>query len=202
MKRNILLLAGLLLACLCGHAQHDTKARDLLDRMAEAYRQAGAVSIRFAGTQSGTLEVKGDKFHLKSGGVETWFDGKTQWSYVEQNGEVNVSTPTPEELRGVNPYALVNSYRHGFNYQYMGTKSRKGKQGQEVVLTPETEQNVKSVTLNISAGSQPQYICITLRNGEKQEFFVQSYHTRQNLGDEAFRFNKSDFPDAEIIDLR
>ena len=110
MKRNILLLAGLLLACLCGHAQHDTKARDLLDRMAEAYRQAGAVSIRFAGTQSGTLEVKGDKFHLKSGGVETWFDGKTQWSYVEQNGEVNVSTPTPEELRGVNPYALVNSY--------------------------------------------------------------------------------------------
>ena len=61
---------------------------------------------------------------------------------------------------------------------------------------------MKSVTLNISAGSQPQYICITLRNGEKQEFFVQSYHTRQNLGDEAFRFDKSDFPDAEIIDLR
>ena len=201
MKRNILFI-GLLLAWLGAFAQHDAKARALLDRIAAAYRQAGTVSIRFDGTQSGELEVKGNKFHLKSGGIETWFDGKTQWSYVEQNGEVNVSSPTAEELRSVNPYALVSSYRQGFNYRYAGTVTRKGRQGQEVVLTPETGQDVESVTLNLSADAQPQYICITLRNGDKQEFYIRSYRTRLNLDDSAFRFDKSKHPDAEVIDLR
>lgn len=202
MKKNILLTAMWLLATLCGFAQHDTKARAILDRMAAAYQQAGAVSICFSGTQSGMLDVKGNKFHLKAGDIETWFDGKTQWSYVEKNGEVNVSSPTPEELQSVNPYALVNSYRKGYHYSYAGTKSHKGKQGQEVILTPETRQDVKSITLNISSKSEPQYICITLQNGEKQEFFIQSYQTQQHFDDSSFRFDKSMYPDAEVIDLR
>ena len=201
MRKNIL-LAGFLLTCLGGFAQHDAKARAILDKMATSYQQAGAVSIRFGGIQDGTLKVKGNKFYLNCGGIETWFDGTTQWSYVKQNDEVNVSEPSPEEVQSVNPYALVNSYKQGFNYRYAGTKSHKGKQGEEVILTPETEQDVKSITINVSSASQPQYICITLQNGEKQEFYVQSYQTKQNLNDSAFRFDRSKYPDAEIIDLR
>lgn len=201
MKKYILFI-GLILMHLNGFAQHDTKARTILDRMADAYQRAGAVSIRFSGIQDGALDVKGNKFHLKSGGIETWFDGKTQWSYVKQNEEVNVSSPTPEEVQSINPYAMVTMYKKGFKYKYLGTKNRNGKQGQEVLLTPETGQDIKSIVLNVGPDSSPNYICITLQNNEKQEFFVEKYLTHQNLSDETFRFNKSNYPDAEVIDLR
>ena len=79
----------------------------ILDKTAAAFRQAQAVSITFGGTQEGTLLLKGNKFHLNTGDVETWFDGKTQWSYLRQNEEVNVSTPTPEELQSINPQHLL-----------------------------------------------------------------------------------------------
>ena len=44
----------------------------------------------------GTVDIKGDKFVLKTPDMITWFDGTTQWSFVERNEEVNVSTPTGE----------------------------------------------------------------------------------------------------------
>ena len=41
-----------------------------------------------------------------------------------------------------------------------------------------------------------------LQNGEKQEFQISSYRTGVNLPDAVFRFDKSKYPGAEIIDLR
>lgn len=190
------------LACTTVFAQHDAKARAALDRMADTFRRDGAVSIRFSGSQSGTLDVKGDKFRLKTAGIETWFDGTTQWSYVEQNNEVNISEPSPEEVRGMNPCALACMYENGFNYEYMGTKTRNGKQGEEVTLTPETEQDVVSIMLNIGSDSHLQYVCIILHDGSSHVFAVESYLTHRNLDDSHFRFDTSQYLDAEVIDMR
>ena len=196
----VVLLMGI--AWLQAAAQQDAKAESILNKMADTYRKAGGVSLSFGGTQRGKLLLKGDKFYLESGGIRTWFDGKTQWSYVAQNEEVNVSTPTPEELQSVNPYALLTSYKKSFNYRYVGEKTRQGKRGQEILLTPKTSQDVKSITLNVKENGSPVYIAIQLHNGEKQEFQISSYQTGVNLPDATFRFNKQKYPEAEIIDLR
>ena len=121
---------------------------------------------------------------------------------MEQNEEVNVSSPTPEEIQSVNPYALLTSYKKGFNYRYVGEKTRQGKRGHEIILTPKTSQDIKSITLNVKENSSPVYIAIQLQNGEKQEFQISSYRTGVNLPDAVFRFDKSKYPGAEIIDLR
>ena len=39
-------------------------------------------------------QLSGQKFVVNMGGTITWFDGKTMWSYVKKNEEVNVTTPT------------------------------------------------------------------------------------------------------------
>lgn len=196
----VVLLMGI--AWLQAAAQQDAKAESILNKMADTYRKAGGVSLSFGGTQRGKLLLKGDKFYLESGGIRTWFDGKTQWSYVAQNEEVNVSTPTPEELQNINPYALLTSYKKSFNYRYVGEKTRQGKRGQEILLTPKASQDVKSITLNVKENGSPVYIAIQLHNGEKQEFQISSYQTGVNLPDATFRFNKQKYPEAEIIDLR
>jgi outer membrane lipoprotein-sorting protein len=108
----------------------------------------------------------------------------------------------PEEIQSVNPYALLTSYKKGFNYRYVGEKTRQGKRGHEIILTPKTSQDIKSITLNVKENSSPVYIAIQLQNGEKQEFQISSYRTGVNLPDAVFRFDKSKYPGAEIIDLR
>lgn len=202
MKKIFLAVLLMGIAWLQAVAQQDAKAESILNKMAATYRQAGGISLTFGGTQRGKLLLKGDKFYLESGGIQTWFDGKTQWSYVSQNEEVNVSTPAPEELQSINPYALLTSYKKSFNYRYVGEKTRQGKRGQEILLTPKASQDVKSITLNVKENGSPVYIAIQLPNGDKQEFQVSSYQTGVNLPDATFRFNKQKYPKAEIIDLR
>lgn len=182
--------------------QREAKAQAILDKTAAAYQKAGGIAITFGGTQQGTLLLKESCFYLDYAGIKSWFDGKTQWSYAQQNDEVTLSTPSPEEIQSVNPYALITSYKTKFNYRYIGSKNRNGKQGQEVLLTPRQTGDIKSITLTVSAAYEPLYIGISLSNGETQEFNITSYQTNRNLSISDFRFDKKKYPNAEVIDLR
>lgn len=174
----------------------------MLDQTVAALKQAEGIRATFGGTAEGTLLLKGNKFYLDSGGIQSWFDGKTQWSYLKSSEEVNISNPTPEELQTVNPYALLSLYKNGYNYKYAGTKSRNGKQGYEVILTPEKEGDIVSITLFVTRAYRPVYIKVEQANRSVNEIIVSSYLTHQPLDDASFRFDKRKYPEAEIIDLR
>lgn len=201
MKRTYLLVLILFLSVSLS-AQKDKQAREILDKTTNALQQAGGIRATFGGTGNGTLLLKGNQFYLNSGGIQSWFDGKTQWSYLESSEEVNVSNPTPEELQTINPYALLSIYKNGYNYKYAGTKSRNGKQGFEVILTPENKQDITSITLFVSQTYQPLYIKVEQNNKSANEIIVTSYQINQPLDNATFKFDKKKFPNAEVIDLR
>ena len=201
MKRTYLLVLILFLSVSLS-AQKDKQAREILDKTTNALQQAGGIRATFGGTGNGTLLLKGNQFYLNSGGIQSWFDGTTQWSYLESSEEVNVSNPTPEELQTINPYALLSIYKNGYNYKYAGTKSRNGKQGFEVILTPENKQDITSITLFVSQTYQPLYIKVEQSNKSANEIIVTSYQTNQPLDNATFKFDKKKFPNAEVIDLR
>ena len=201
MKRTYLLVLILFLSVSLS-AQKDKQAREILDKTVNALQQAGGIRATFRGTGNGTLLLKGNRFYLNSGGIQSWFDGTTQWSYLESSEEVNVSNPTPEELQTINPYALLSIYKNGYNYKYAGTKSRNGKQGFEVILTPENKQDITSITLFVSQTYQPLYIKVEQSNKSANEIIVTSYQTNQPLDNATFKFDKKKFPNAEVIDLR
>ena len=193
MKRTYLLVLILFLSVSLS-AQKDKQAREILDKTTNALQQAGGIRATFGGTGNGTLLLKGNQFYLNSGGIQSWFDGKTQWSYLESSEEVNVSNPTPEELQTINPYALLSIYKNGYNYKYAGTKSRNGKQGFEVILTPENKQDITSITLFVSQTYQPLYIKVEQNNKSANEIIVTSYQTNQPLDNATFKFDKKEIP--------
>lgn len=90
----------------------------------------------------------------------------------------------------------------GYNYKYTGIKSRNGKQGFEVILTPENKQDITSITLFVSQTYQPLYIKVEQSNKSANEIIVTSYQTNQPLDNATFKFDKKKFPNAEVIDLR
>lgn len=64
-----------------------------------------------------------------------------------RNDEVNVSTPTQEELQQINPYTFLYMYQKGFSYKLGTVKTFQGKAVWEVVLTADDKSKSWKVLL-------------------------------------------------------
>ena len=199
MKKLFFALLTLLLPY-CLSAQTD-KAKVVLDKVISTFTEEGGIQIDFEGTEKGTIVMKGEKFYLHSGQIQSWYDGKTQWSYVADTEEVNISHPTPEELQGINPYFILVNYQENFESSYKGMKTHEGKQVQEIVLAPKGNAH-EQITLWISKTSHPIYIKVENNGKPVSEIHVKNVRKQKEINDHVFRFNKSLYPNAEIIDLR
>lgn len=184
-------------------AADDTKAQSLMARAAETYKKAQGWDIRFTqGGRNGRLQLMGNCFHLAFDGIESWFDGKTQWSYVEKNREVTVSAPSAEELQDINPYMIVTSHASGFISRYAGRVSTHGTNADKVILTPRHSANIASIELLLSPAALPLRISIRDNNGGWQQFDIRSCRIDSSLTAANFRFNAAAHPDIDVIDLR
>lgn len=207
----------LLLLFVCGlqgaFAQKNAQARKVLEATESAFEKGGGISAQFTaenfsngksqGATSGSMKIKGTKFQMNTENVITWFDGKTQWSYLKQNDEVNVSTPTATELQGMNPYAILGIYKKGYNYSVKEGTLR-GKGVYTVRLTAEKKSNdLQEIILDVEKGSYTPY-CIRFRqkNGTWTRITVKGFKNKQNFADREFTFPKEAYPKAEVIDMR
>ena len=186
----------------CISAQTDAKAAEVLDKVLEDLSDSNGIRADFEGSETGFLLLKGEKFYLNNGNVQSWYDGKTQWSYVADTEEVNISHPTLEELQGINPYLILMRYKTDFNYTYKGSQTRNGVKGHEIVLTPKLSEQSEVIRVFISKTYHPLAMKMEQNGQTLSEINVTSYKTDQKLEDGMFRFNKSLFPNAEIIDMR
>ncbi|WP_165020971.1 LolA family protein [Dysgonomonas sp. ZJ279] len=190
-------------------------ARAILDKASDAYNKAGGVTANFtfdtkdakaSATYSydGKAYMKGNKFKIEIPDGITWFDGKTQWVYVKDTEEVNISNPSGDELQGISPSALFNIYKTGFNLVYKGEKKVNAKSVLEVEMTPTKKgSDVTKIIVQIDkATSIFSKITIIDKSGMQNILSIKNYQTGVNLADTMFSFDKKDYPRAEIVDLR
>lgn len=190
-------------------------AQAILDKAAQMYEQSNGIKANFAihsvipqqnisESFEGIIEMKGDKFKLETPDMITWYDGQTQWVYVMRNDEVNVSTPSGDELQLTNPAVLLRQYKKGFSVQYKGTSTtRQAKSAYDITLIPKKKSDIQQIDLQIEKMSNiPAAITITDKNKATVSIYISKWETGKNQADSFFSFNESDYPDAEIIDLR
>lgn len=209
MKFNRLLLALWMLCLALPTLAQQPDAKDIMERTAEAFRNAGGIKAAFMvrspqGTSNGAICLKGEKFLLETEGMTTWFDGKTQWTYVESNDEVNISEPTPEELQSINPYALLYMYKQGYKLKLGKLNNDQDKSTYKVVLTStDRKQDLQCIILYVAKKTlRPLRVSMAQRNGDTVVIIINSYQTGQTYPDSLFVFDKKAYPAAEVIDLR
>lgn len=189
-------------------------ARDLLDKTATQIRKSNGIEAYFVLTNykqgfkqsssKGMIRLKGEMFYLETQGILTWFDGKTQWTYLNENEEVNISNPTEEELQNINPLLLTSLYKKGYECSLGKRKEYEGKAIYEVILTDYNGDNLlANVTLYITQNDFiPVYIKVKEKGQSYNTIEIKDYDKEKKFEDKIFRFNTKQFPDAEIIDLR
>lgn len=202
MMKKLFTLWMLALLPYCLSAQTDKQAAEILDKVLDELTASNGIRAEFGGTENGLLLLKGEKFYLNNGSIQSWYDGKTQWSYVADTEEVNISHPTPEELQAINPYLILMRYKTDFDYTYKGSQTRNGVKGHEILLTPKHSDNREAIHVFISKKHQPLAMRIEQNGRTVSDINILSYKTNQGLEDGMFRFNKSLYPNAEIIDMR
>lgn len=203
----IFLLATLLAFGIGGNtckAQNSaSQARALLDRTAKIVGRAGGISASFSmqhptnGNISGSIAVKGNKFNARTSQAVVWYNGKTQWTYLKKNDEVNVSTPTLAQQQMMNPYTFVNIYKHGYNMS-----AKKSGSSSEVHLTAQNKkQGIQEMYITVSNKTAMPSKIKMKHSGKWYTVSIGSISTK-NLPNSMFTFNSKDYPSAEVIDLR
>jgi chaperone LolA len=206
-----LLLAGTLNA----QAQTDAKAKVVLDNMSAKVKVMKSLKTNFSlslasangktkDTKKGSLEMKGEKYHVALGPQEIFCDGKTVWTYLKDAGEVQVSTYNPGE-QTISPSKLfTNFYDKEYTYQYAGKRTVAGKSCDVVLLTPKGgKQQFKKVELAVD-GKTSTLVggTLTEKNGTVYHYEVSGYTPNAAVSDASFSFDSKKYKNVEVVDLR
>ena len=177
-------------------------AKAVLDKAAGTITAQSGVKANFKmttanGSTSGTIAIKGKKFYATTPQAKVWFDGKTQWTYLKNNDEVNVSNPTEAQLQAINPYNFINLYKRGYNY----TMNTAGSDYVIHLVASSADRKIKELFISVDKKNyQPKQV--KLLQGKKWTTFDISSIKKESIPDSQFRFNAKDFPKVEVIDLR
>lgn len=176
-----------------------------LDKCAAAINASGGVTASYSitssqGNSKGTIAMQGNKFRISANDVKCWFDGKSQWSWSPLTGEVNITTPTPEELQMTNPIAAVQHFKAAFNM-----KKAKAKTANTLALklTPKKKDSIKTLWLYFDTKTS---LLRTARfeMSDKSVYVVHiTDYKHKALPASTFTFDKSQVPaGTQVVDLR
>lgn len=199
MTRFLTVLVLMCTAILCRAASPG----DVVDRMATVVNGSPSVTVDFvivdgAGNDlPSTLIVSKDKFRLSSQGIETWYDGKTQWTYFSEPGQLTLTEPTAEELLENNPLAILGSWKKLY------TATSTGRPDEVSLDALQRTAAVKNVRLTADAStSMPQKMLITFSNGQQATVLVKNIRKGKAVPASTFVYDSKRFPAKETVDLR
>lgn len=191
------------------NAQYDSEAKKVLDAMSGKYKKIPSFEASF--TQeltnksakinekvSGKIKVKGDKYALEVAGQNILNDGKIVTSYNAEINEVSISNYEKDESE-ITLSNVFDIYQKGFKYILLSTLNN----GVKVVeLNPEDRNKpYHKIRMYISSKNELKSFMIFEKSGNQYTYTVNSFK-KATISDSYFSFNKSKFPDAEVLDFR
>jgi len=223
MKKLLIYFIILTAATNAAFAQQDGEAKAILGKVGQKYRSYNTVKSDFTitianpqegvnQTQNGTLltQAKANKYKLSiytsaaktALAQEITSDGKTQWSYMPQQKEVQVNDASTAE--GINPAQIFTLYEKGYKYIYTGLQKQAGKTYQVVELTPtDAKQSIFKVRLLIDNVKQQIYSAQMFdKSGSRYTYTIRTLTPNVAVAADAFTFNAKAHPGVEVVDLR
>ena len=197
-------------------AQTDAKAKQILNEVSKKYRSYDVIKTDFTftldnpqakikETQSGTLyaKAKSNKYKVVMKAQDLISDGKTQWTYLKNEKEVQVSD-VDDSPTAINPAKIFTIYEKGFKYAYTGDVKVGGKTQHVIDLSPlDAKRSFFKVRLNIDkASSQISNAVIFDKNGNKYTYTIKAFAPNVKVPESAFAFDAKKFPGVSVEDLR
>ena len=198
------------------YAQTDTKAKAILAEVSKKYRSYNVIKTDFSftlenpqakikETQQGSLiaNSEANKYKVTMSDQELYSDGKSQWTYLKNNKEVQI-TDVDNNSDGVNPAKIFTVYEKGYKYLFTGEKKVGTKTLQTIDLSPlDIKKSVFKIRLTIDkAAKQISNVVIFDKSGNKYTYAIKTFTPNVKVAETAFVFDAKKYPGVEVVDLR
>lgn len=183
-----------------------TPAASILKKTADNMTSSPSIIAKFsmsegASVSKGSLKIAADKFiiSIENGGITTWYDGKDQWVYNPKTDEMNISSPTPDELATINPFVILTSLQKAYSSKLL--KSPAGKYVVEL-LPLDKKAEIRKAVITIDKRYLPTEATLTFSNGHVIKISTTLISKGEKMSISNFRPDKKRYSTAEWIDLR
>lgn len=210
--RNALCL--LLMTAFSASAQTDAKATEILKGVSARYKSYKSIAASFTlkmmdqktkktQQQKGTITLRSNQFNLGMADQVVMSDGKTNWTYLKETNEVQISDAKTDP-GAITPATVFTMYEKGFKSKFVGEKSLNGKTFQIIELVP--DDNKKSYfKIQLQIDKKERYVNearIYDKSGSIYTYAIDKFTPNADVTDDMFTFNKAKYPGVETVDLR
>lgn len=150
--------------------------------------------------EAGTMYMRDGKYAIVTPSFTTIYNGTDMWSADSESKEVNVVTPSDDEMREANPLQVIIDAQRQYN------ASRSAGSNNLTLLTLKSKDSdatfkTVKVWLNESTNELKRVELLT-DEGTVAVLYINSMKFNQNLPSGHFVFKADKFPKYKIIDLR
>lgn len=199
-------VAALVVAvCLAFAAYAAEPAKTTVTKCSAALKAAPSLTATFLldsdnGQIPGSLTMSGRCFKLITDRLSIWYDGKTQWTYVPENEEVNITEPTADELLETNPVEIINASMSKYSARVVRTEGSV----RTIELKPlKPGSSIVSAELSIdTARNLPTRVVAVFTNGSRLIANIANVKIGKVIPRSAFVYDTKLHPSAETVDLR
>ncbi|MDA3911119.1 MAG: outer membrane lipoprotein carrier protein LolA [Bacteroidales bacterium] len=224
MKKNNLissfLLTGLFLAIstILSAQESDQKALGVLDKLAEktnalegfyteySFTMEDLADDENTATYNGKMWYREEGYKLEMMGQTIYTDGSTNWVYQEDIEEVTITDYSEEETSNlIDPSFLLENYSTNYVCRFVADKFEHNRPLVEIHLFPKDieDSDYSRIILKIDKTKNELYE-FTFVGNEGLNFIIRlnSFDSNNSVTADMVKFNKTNFPDADIIDMR
>ena len=206
MKKHLLLIIIALMALSAKAQNAETLFKSAVDKLKSYDNIEIAFDYNMINTEAGIFEtmdgagfLQGDAFKLFIMGQVIICDGHTTWTYNSDAEEVMITEVDKSDGSG-SPISVIESYYDNITAKYVDEADAIKKIEVKSLISND---NFKKIIVTLDSNTL-EIKDIHLFDNDDTEFVyvIKKFVTNQKLPADFFTFKESDFPDAEIIDMR
>ena len=206
MKKRILLIISIIALSFGLKAQNaETIFREAVDKLKSYDNIEIVFDYNMINTEVGIYEtmegigyLQGDAYKLKIMGQDIICDGSTTWTYNADAEEVMISEVDPDG--GGSPISIIESYYDNITAKIVEDGGFTKKIEVKSLISDE---NIDRLIVSLDSQTlEIKDLHVFDKNKNEFVYDITKFVTNQKLPADFFTFKESDYPDAEIIDMR
>jgi len=193
----------------------DPKSKSILDKVSAKNKAYKTIHVNFglvtenkqnktSDSKKGIVWIKDNKYKVDLSSSTIFYDGKTQWTYMKESNEVNISTPDPNDDNTLNPANIFSIYEKGFKIRFIKESFEKNRALYHIELYPvDLKKDFTKIELKIDKDKM-QLFSMKRFGKDGTNFYVEilSINPNEEMADALFAFDKTKYPKVEINDMR